>query len=692
MAGGGGGAGAGVEGEYAVAKTSVWWDIENCQVPRGSDPHTIAQNIREALSDAGYRGMVSVSAYGDTNKIPTSVQHALSSTGIALNHVPAGVKDASDKKILVDMLFWAVDNPPPANYLLISGDRDFSNALHQLRMRRYNILLAHSPNVSQALVAAAKCVWLWTNLVAGGPSFQNSESSQLGGIMNSNGSGTDSAKHSVVEMRQPVDPSSESPQNRNQKTHGNGKSDYRPKVKLSWKGMNQSNMSRSSSSEFKQPMTTQEVLVDGSTNTPEPQKCVQSNPETTPSSVIDTASSTIMASLPETSLDSGFSNNTMYPEAHQFKEAPHKFFGHVPPAFNGSAQSNTPPLPDFSPNKKSAGRDNYQTYRPQTLRPSEFLPQQPTLPPGNSYAASSMMHGSPSQQPRPVVPSFPPPFPSAHSNIPNMSKLSISDIPSSDAHKKNHFYPGNPEPRPGIAPNPSGFSQNHFPRGVMLPQHNGMHTMNHSYGPELRPFLPGAAIAGQSTAGGGWGTSGCPQPSDEALFHIGHILNALYFLKTDMMLPTEENIADCIHYRINLPNFNVSVGLDYALKHQMVVKFTLGKLSCYTGKNDRMWNCVNIMDINAKHPKTTWDKVQGFLSSPEGHSKMLSSHCRYQAAIAIKNSCLDDVPLGIILQILNLIVTVKKWLMPHPSGWQPLSFAPQHTAEKNANAGRSTSI
>ena len=50
------------------------------------------------------------------------------------------MKDASDKKILVDMLFWAVDNPAPANYLLISGDRDFSNALHQLRMRRYNIL------------------------------------------------------------------------------------------------------------------------------------------------------------------------------------------------------------------------------------------------------------------------------------------------------------------------------------------------------------------------------------------------------------------------------------------------------------------------------------------------------------------------------------------------------------------------
>lgn len=46
-----------------------------------------------------------------------------------------GVKDARDKKILVDMLFWAVDNPVPANYLLISGSTDFSYALLTLLLR-----------------------------------------------------------------------------------------------------------------------------------------------------------------------------------------------------------------------------------------------------------------------------------------------------------------------------------------------------------------------------------------------------------------------------------------------------------------------------------------------------------------------------------------------------------------------------
>jgi hypothetical protein len=83
------------------------------------------------------------------------------------------VKDASDKKILVDMLLWAVDNPAPANYLLISGDRDFSNALHQLRMRRYNVLLAQPFCASAPLTAAAKFVWSWPVLIAGGPPRNN---------------------------------------------------------------------------------------------------------------------------------------------------------------------------------------------------------------------------------------------------------------------------------------------------------------------------------------------------------------------------------------------------------------------------------------------------------------------------------------------------------------------------------------
>ncbi|KAJ0246437.1 putative endonuclease or glycosyl hydrolase [Hirschfeldia incana] len=167
------------EAQYVRAKTAVWWDIENCQVPKGVDAHGIAQNISSALEKMNYLGTVSISAFGDTNRIPPAIQQALNSTGIALNHVPAGAKDASDKKILVNMFCWALDNPAPANFMLISGDRDFSDALHQLRLRRYNVLLAQPRKASVPLVHAARTVWLWTSLSAGGMPLSKSESLQL---------------------------------------------------------------------------------------------------------------------------------------------------------------------------------------------------------------------------------------------------------------------------------------------------------------------------------------------------------------------------------------------------------------------------------------------------------------------------------------------------------------------------------
>ncbi|OIV91076.1 hypothetical protein TanjilG_17036 [Lupinus angustifolius] len=86
---GGGGAMSYAEAQYISAKTSVWWDTENCQVPKDCDPHAIAQNISSALFHMKYCGPVSISACGDTTRITSSVQKALSSTGISLNHVPA---------------------------------------------------------------------------------------------------------------------------------------------------------------------------------------------------------------------------------------------------------------------------------------------------------------------------------------------------------------------------------------------------------------------------------------------------------------------------------------------------------------------------------------------------------------------------------------------------------------------------
>lgn len=77
--------------EMPASKISVWWDIENCPVPRNVDPHKIAQNLSSTLHHGNLNGPVTIDAFGDTKVLKEDVLEALSSTGININHVPSGL-------------------------------------------------------------------------------------------------------------------------------------------------------------------------------------------------------------------------------------------------------------------------------------------------------------------------------------------------------------------------------------------------------------------------------------------------------------------------------------------------------------------------------------------------------------------------------------------------------------------------
>ncbi|KAJ8511642.1 hypothetical protein OPV22_002076 [Ensete ventricosum] len=560
----------------------------------------------------GYRGPVSISAFGDTKKITPSVQQALSSTGIALNHVPAGVKDASDKKILVDMLFWAVDNPPPANYLLISGDRDFSNALHQLGLRRYNILLAQPPNVSQALVAAAKSVWNWKDLVSGGKPLQESP------YISKTSGGTSSTEATL----------SGSPA---------GKSD---------------NWCKGKSKRYPNPIQPNSDLTTISSNTfmlPPPLL-----PQRLPSEA----------------------NYSCQSEAVFFKEAPHRFFeGNQPESSNGAVADYALPHSYFSMKDGKDFSNNDKSRWPHPLRPCDLLPPQPSNRPGNLSSSNSQKYNFNAIPYRPSCPAFTSPqnwiggTPFSLGNLPEFSRISISDCPSG-GHHNSPSLKSNPKPNIPV-------SAHYGPQSYQTTYEEHVHR---------QPSNTRDSNLSKDELGG---KPGCLSVPTE----VQNILCALRILKADKMVPNETNIADCIRYgEMNIQNFNIDMALRYAVHHQLLVMHKLGgNLPFYVEKNDLLWKCINPIDINAKHPKATWDAVLRFLSSTAGRASMMTSQCRYQAAIIMRNSCLNHLVLGEILQILHVTVNDKRWIMPHPSGWLPLSFH-LPDADKNTDVGASTTF
>ncbi|XP_051132655.1 uncharacterized protein LOC127252506 [Andrographis paniculata] len=624
------------EEQYVKAKTSVWWDIENCHVPKTCDPHAIAQNISSALVKMNYCGPVSISAYGDTTRISSGVQQALNSTGIALNHVPAGVKDASDKKILVDMLFWAVDNPAPGTYLLISGDRDFSNALHQLRMRRYNILLAQPQKASAPLLAAAKSVWLWTSLVAGGPPLANVEPSQF--VRNGTGyiSSSESLNTETVQATQPMSSFHESAYMGNPKVTNLGRgTDPKYKGKQIRRNFTQPNMPRASNTM---------VGVEEDYNNNSLQQLVYGHP------------------MP-------FSDGTYYPNI----------------ATNGPGSAYVHGIPDSSWTNNSNSHGSHQNQYSQPAKGNCF-PVEPASLPVGSTLANQQWH-PPITMPRSDSPNLN----SGNSTyIPDIGGLSMSEYPM-----YNHNSPG-PQPRNGggkrhtssNSPNRTGFNS---PQKVYNPQKKSFYqdaSANQlSLGNQGTPPPPSAVETDAISDYNVWGTSECPMPSENTQGLIGVILLALNTLKNEKIVPTEENITNCVRYGdLGHRNTDVKKALTYAVEQQLVIKQQLGTLQLYVGKNEKLWQCVNPIGGNINHfSKVTWDEIQKFLSSSAGRTAILETQCRYEAATIMKKMCLKEIPLGEILQILHMVVNMKKWIIcNYQSGWKPIKIT---VAEINPESG-----
>ncbi|KAK6159741.1 hypothetical protein DH2020_003122 [Rehmannia glutinosa] len=750
------------EGQYVKSKTSVWWDIKNCHVPKTCDPHTIAQNISSALVKMNYCGPVSISAYGDTTRIPLALQQALNSTGVALYHIPDGlailqnsfitrlllsiqpfapiqnvdratctgskspvfsyllrhfpllihdyvsqkkpvlramkvtlpcVKDASDKRILVDMLFWAVDNPPPANYLLISGDGDFSNALHLLRMRRYNILLAQPQKASALLVAAAKSVWLWTSLSAAGLPLSKVESAQF--VNNGYGYLSDSEPlvNESTQATQPVDSFHGSAHMENQKF---------------------SNMERGTDLKHKQKQTRTNVTQPSMPRTPNPMVEFEEN------------------------RDNGNFHQPTYWHPKQFDNQ--DLTGTYNPKIPSSGSGSTliPGSPDSSRTNSSYRDGSHQNHNPQSISENGVSVEPALLPVSSPLTNQPRSFVVPHWPDSPKLTSGPPTY------VPDIGNLNLSECPKHDcsspaslpvsSSSTNHPWsfvmphrPGSPNltsSPPTYVPDIGSLNLSEHPRhdcsspasqtqnggerrqtSIESPNRisfkcsrKGYNAQQKSFKKEVQTWFPDcnqeipppltssletATISVDSVLG----IPGCPKPSEYIYGLIGVVLLALDTLRNEKIVPTEENMADCIRYgEPTHRDTDVKKALSYALEQQLVVQHQLGTLQWYVGKNDKLWQCVSPMGGNIKqYSKSTWDEIQKFLSSSDGRSAILGTQCRYEAATIMKKMCLKEFSLGEILQILNMVINMKKWIIyDDQSGWKPIKVT---VAEINPDSG-----
>ncbi|XP_023646009.1 uncharacterized protein LOC17874409 [Capsella rubella] len=117
--------------EEARAATTVFWDIMKCPVPDGLNPGLVLPCIRRFLDRNGYRGPLTVTAFGKLSDVPTEILRQVYSSGISLSIVTPCHLDISD---LVDT------NPTPANFMAISAKDAYPGFFRVLKMFGYNPL------------------------------------------------------------------------------------------------------------------------------------------------------------------------------------------------------------------------------------------------------------------------------------------------------------------------------------------------------------------------------------------------------------------------------------------------------------------------------------------------------------------------------------------------------------------------
>ncbi|CAH2074493.1 unnamed protein product [Thlaspi arvense] len=147
-------------GNYATAAMGVFWDIQECGMVEFYDipaeernAAVVVQRIRKTIADSGHSGPLFISAYGDMTP------HDFSSSGIKLNHFPAGEKYARETKILEDIVSWAAENPEPSTLMLIAGDvvpNDILMAVKLLQTKKkYKLMYIHPHHPTVVVLVAS---------------------------------------------------------------------------------------------------------------------------------------------------------------------------------------------------------------------------------------------------------------------------------------------------------------------------------------------------------------------------------------------------------------------------------------------------------------------------------------------------------------------------------------------------------
>ena len=162
--------------QMAVIKAplGIFWDIENCSVPKSfvNNAYGLAKIIRDFIAgkhpECGYaEDFVCVC---DVTKIDKRVREGLNKNGLNLIDVPNTAKNAADDKLkeLIEKFIDRYRDRGEAVICLITGDINFSSSIRNALHKNLNVVLIHSTSHSRDLKNLVKESYFFDDIISGG--------------------------------------------------------------------------------------------------------------------------------------------------------------------------------------------------------------------------------------------------------------------------------------------------------------------------------------------------------------------------------------------------------------------------------------------------------------------------------------------------------------------------------------------
>lgn len=146
----------------------VFWDIENCQIPKGISADALIDGIKKFVCHEFSASKCSIVVAGCMKGISLSNHMQLSTSGVKLKYTDGRKKQSADFALVAELmdLFIASERNPGKNvFIFITGDSDFKEFLSILRSKSYRVLLIYSSKASYSLLNVASSRVLWSNFI-----------------------------------------------------------------------------------------------------------------------------------------------------------------------------------------------------------------------------------------------------------------------------------------------------------------------------------------------------------------------------------------------------------------------------------------------------------------------------------------------------------------------------------------------